>query len=283
VLVDGKPLSATVGTEGAAWHWQDGGTVKVSREAKVALHDLTGCEGRCDAIVFSRNSGFTPPNDLPALAALRRQALGLPEAPEDGGSYYLIIVGGGIAGTSAAMSAARLGLRVALLQDRPVLGGNNSSEMRVWLNGGINLPPYPRVGDIVAELEPKQRAHIGTANSAEIYEDERRLALVRNQPNLTLLLEQRVNAVAGNDQLLLPVLGHEEVARVSMNAFPGKGQRGAARDQANRPIAQGHNADSFGCDGLDEFGDALMFPVTRQRRATGDRSVEVRGFDDGSP
>ena len=70
------------------------------------------------------------------------------------------------------MSAARLGLKVALVQDRPVLGGNNSSEVRVWLNGGINLPPYPRIGDIVAELEPKQRAHIGTANTAEIYEDD---------------------------------------------------------------------------------------------------------------
>jgi hypothetical protein len=214
VLVNGKPLSATFGTEGAAWHWQDGGTVKVSREAKVALHDLTGFEGRCDAILFSRDLSFTPPNDLPALAALRRQALGLPEAPEDGGSYDLVVVGGGIAGTSAAMSAARLGLRVALLQDRPVLGGNNSSEVRVWLNGGINLPPYPCVGDIVAELEPKQRAHIGTANSAEIYEDERRLALVRNQPNLTLLLEQRVNAVEATDGVIRAVVAqHIRTAR----------------------------------------------------------------------
>jgi hypothetical protein len=199
VLVNGKPLSATFGTEGAAWHWQDGGTVKVGREAKVTLHDLTGFEGRCDAILFSKEMSFTPPNDLPTLAALRRQALGLPEAPEDGGSYDLVVIGGGIAGTSAAMSAACLGLRVALLQDRPVLGGNNSSEVRVWLNGGINLPPYPRVGDIVGELEPKQRAHIGTANSADIYEDERRLALVRSEPNVTLLLEQRVNAVESTD------------------------------------------------------------------------------------
>ena len=131
LLVNGKPLSTTFGTEGAAWHWQDGGTVKVGREAKVALHDLTGFEGRCDAVLFARDLSFTPPNDLPALAALRREALGLPEAPEDGGSYDLAVVGGGIAGTSAALSAARLGLRVALLQDRPVLGGNNSSEVRV--------------------------------------------------------------------------------------------------------------------------------------------------------
>jgi FAD dependent oxidoreductase len=194
VLVNGKPLSATFGTEGAAWHWQDGGTVKVGREAKITLHDLTGFEGRCDAVLFSRDLSFTPPNDLTTLAALRRQALGLPEAPEDGGSYDLVVVGGGIAGTSAALSAARLGLRVALLQDRPVLGGNNSSEVRVWLNGGINLPPYPRIGDIVAELEPRQRPHPGALPLADSEDDQRRLALVRGEKNVTLLLEQRVNA-----------------------------------------------------------------------------------------
>jgi hypothetical protein len=214
VLVNGKPLGATFGTESAAWHWQDGGTVKVGREAKIALHDLTGFEGRCDAILFSQDLSFTPPNDLAALSALRRQALGLPEAPEDDGSYDLVVVGGGIAGTSAALSAARLGLKVALLQDRPVLGGNNSSEVRVWLNGGINLPPYPRVGDIVAELEPKQRAHYGTANSAEIYEDERKLALVRSEPNVTLLLEQRVNSVEFTDGAIRAVVAqHIRTAR----------------------------------------------------------------------
>ncbi len=85
VLVNGKPLGATFGTEGAEWHWQDGGTVKVGREAKVALHDLTGFEGRCDAILFASDLGFRPPNEPSALAAFRRQALGLPEAPEDGG------------------------------------------------------------------------------------------------------------------------------------------------------------------------------------------------------
>jgi hypothetical protein len=214
VLVNGKPLGTTFGTEGAEWHWQDGGTVKVGREAKVALHDLTGFEGRCDAILFASDLGFKPPNEPSALAAFRRQALGLPEAPEDGGSYDLVAVGGGIAGTSAALSAARLGLKVALLQDRPVLGGNNSSEVRVWLNGGINLPPYPRVGDIVAELEPKKRAHDGMSNSGEIYEDERRLALVRSERNITLLLEQRVNAVESTNGVIRAVVAqHIRTAR----------------------------------------------------------------------
>lgn len=45
------------------------------------------------------------------------------------------VVGGGIAGMLAAISAARHGIRVILMQDRPVLGGNASSEIRMWIRG----------------------------------------------------------------------------------------------------------------------------------------------------
>jgi len=149
LLVDGKPLAETFGTEGEAWHWQDGGSVDVGVEATVALHDLTGFEGRCDAVLFSKDAAFVPPNELAALTKFRRSALGLPEEPEDGGSFDLVVVGGGIAGTSAALSAGRNGLKVALVQDRPVLGGNGSSEVRVWPEGKTRQEPFPHIGDIV--------------------------------------------------------------------------------------------------------------------------------------
>ena len=193
VWLDGKPLAATFGIEGAEWHWQDGGWVEVGPRARVALHDLTGFEGRCDALLFSPDSDYRPPNDLPGLAQLRQRLAGVSSHPEPGGDYDLVVVGGGIAGTCAAMSAARLGLEVALVQDRPVLGGNNSSEVRVWLNGNVHQAPYPRIGDIVSELEPAKRAHGGAANSADIYEDQRRLALVKGERHLTLFTEMRVN------------------------------------------------------------------------------------------
>ncbi len=199
LLVDGKPLSTTFGTEGAAWHWQDGGTVKVGREAKLALHDLTGFEGRCDAVLFSRDARFRPPNDLAALASFRRQALGLPERPAEAGHYDLVVVGGGIAGSCAAVAAARLGLKVALVQDRPVLGGNGSSEVRVWPEGRINQAPYPRIGDVVAELVAQKTAKDGNAKVADVYDDQRKLKVVRDEPNITLLLEQRVNGVEARD------------------------------------------------------------------------------------
>ncbi|MBR1867647.1 MAG: FAD-dependent oxidoreductase [Clostridia bacterium] len=45
------------------------------------------------------------------------------------------VVGGGLAGVCAAIAAARRGAKVALMQDRPVLGGNSSSEIRMWVSG----------------------------------------------------------------------------------------------------------------------------------------------------
>ncbi len=206
VLVNGAALKTTFGTEGALWHWQDGGTVTVAGRAKIALHDLTGFEGRCDAIVFCSDLNFHPPDAAKELAKFRREALGLPEKPEDGGSYDLVVVGGGIAGTSAALSAARLGMKVALVQDRPVLGGNGSSEVRVWPEGKINQAPYPRVGDVVGELVPDKTKGDGNAKDAPIYADDRKLALVRAEPNITLFTEERVNEVEARDGVIHSVV-----------------------------------------------------------------------------
>ena len=47
----------------------------------------------------------------------------------------LCIIGGGLAGTIAAISAARKGVKVVLIQDRPVLEGNASSEIKMWVRG----------------------------------------------------------------------------------------------------------------------------------------------------
>lgn len=195
LLVNGKALGQTFGTEGADWHWQNGGTVELGPEARVALHDLTGFEGRCDAVLFSKDPGFVPPNELAALTRFRRALLGLPEEPEEGGDYDFVIAGGGIAGCCAALSAARNGLKVALVQDRPVLGGNGSSEVRVWPQGHTNQKPYPHIGDIVDELVPEKLPGSGNAKNGAIYGDARKANVVHAEPRITLLTEQRVFAV----------------------------------------------------------------------------------------
>jgi hypothetical protein len=214
VLIDGKPLATTFGTEGDPWHWQDGGTVEVGAQAKVALHDLTGFEGRCDAILFAKDRSFVPPNDRAGLSKLRRELLHLPEKPVRGGSFDLVVVGGGLAGECAAVAAARLGVNVALIQDRPVLGGNGSSEVRVWPEGNIHQKPYPRIGDLVAELVPEKTKNDGNAKSAAHYDDSRKLAVARAEPRLTLFLECRVNEVeAGKGVVRAVVCQNTRTAR----------------------------------------------------------------------
>lgn len=192
LLIDRQPLPTTFGTEGADWHWQDGGIVEVGKQATLALHDVTGFEGRCDAILFCSDASFVPPNGGEDLATLREKLMGKLAVPENGGTYDLVVAGGGIAGICAALSASRQGLTVALVHDRPVLGGNNSPEVRVWLGGEIHQQPYPKIGNLVQELEPKAKEHYGPGNTAELYEPEERLALLKSEPALSLFLNQRV-------------------------------------------------------------------------------------------
>ncbi len=212
LVVDGKALETTFGTKGRHWHWHDGGVVKIDKKkVTVALKDLTGFEGRCEAVCFSSDAGFAPPADGAAMGKWRRKLLGLSDKPADGGEYDLVVVGGGIAGTAAALSAARLGVKVALVQDRPVLGGNNSSEVRVWLHGKTNFEPYPRIGDIVCELDTARRPKDSPDLRTEVYEDQKRLDLVRSEKNITLLLSHRGNGVEMSGKNIVAVIA-EQVA-----------------------------------------------------------------------
>lgn len=199
LLIDGEPLAETFGTKNAEWHWHDGGTVEVGREATIALHDLTGFEGRCEAILFCRDVDFKPVDDVAALTRFRRKLLGLPDKPDDGGDYDLLVVGGGLSGTCAALAAARQGLSVALVQDRPVLGGNGSSEVRVWPEGLTQQEPYPHIGDIVNEILPpiKKGPHYRVMNGlgAEYFDDARKLEVVRAEPRIRLFLNHRAMEV----------------------------------------------------------------------------------------
>ncbi len=193
--INGKALDETFGTKSATWHWHDGGTVKVTKKSKLALHDLTGFEGRCEAILFCKDINFQPTNDVEQLTKFRRNLLGLPDKPEEAGEFELIVSGGGLAGTCAAIAAARNGVKVALIQDRPVLGGNGSSEVRVWPEGHTNKSLYPHVGDIVNEILPpivKGSGQVFNGVAAQYYDDALKLKVVGAEPNITLKLNHRV-------------------------------------------------------------------------------------------
>jgi hypothetical protein len=187
LLIDDIPLATEFGANDQDWSWQSGGRVTLPRgEVALALHDLTGFDGRCDAIYFSAD-GRAPPNAVDDASRRWRKALrGLPADPVDAGEFDIVVVGGGVSGCAAALTAARLGQRVALIHDRPVLGGNASKE--------IGLMPRGAQGKLLLELA--ERTPDG---------DLAALSLLRAEPTATVFLEHRIIAAARDGDRIVSV------------------------------------------------------------------------------
>ena len=63
VLVDGKSLRKVCGADGGDWHWENAGTTTAAaRRVTLSLHDLTGFDGRCDAILLASDARYVPPS-----------------------------------------------------------------------------------------------------------------------------------------------------------------------------------------------------------------------------
>jgi hypothetical protein len=109
----------------------------------------------------------------------------------------LAVIGGGVSGTCAAITAARQGLKVVLVQDRPVLGGNASSEVRLWMLGATshmgNNNRWAREGGVVDELMVENMYRNPEGNP--LIFDMVLLDKVVSEPNITLLLNTAVYEV----------------------------------------------------------------------------------------
>lgn len=108
------------------------------------------------------------------------------------------VVGGGLSGTCAAITAARKGISVILIQDRPVLGGNASSEVRLWVLGATshmgNNNRWAREGGVIDEILVENTFRNPEGNT--VLFDTILLEKVLNEPNITLLLNASVYAVS---------------------------------------------------------------------------------------
>ncbi len=109
----------------------------------------------------------------------------------------LVVVGGGIAGVCTAITAARSGIKVVLVQDRPVLGGNSSSEVRLWVLGATshmgNNNRWAREGGVIDEILIENTYRNKEGNP--VIWDTILLDKVYNEPNITLLLNTVVHEV----------------------------------------------------------------------------------------
>ena len=179
------------------WGWNYAGKIKLDRgPALVQLEDLTGFNGRCDALYFS-NRYRTPTNQQEYLRDMRLRFLNQGETPRELLNFDLVVVGGGLAGCAASIAAAEQGLKVALIHDRPVLGGNASSEIRVHTLGiygyferilrMLDTEHYPNGSPLALEDESKRHQHMESYSNISLFlnyrafqanKDEQRIASV---------------------------------------------------------------------------------------------------------
>ncbi|CAI6077754.1 FAD-dependent oxidoreductase [Cohnella sp. JJ-181] len=164
----------------------------------------------------------------------------------------ITVVGGGLAGICAAIAAARLGRKVALVHNRPVLGGNSSSEVRVWVCGatahGTNR--YARETGIMGELfvENQYRNPEGNPYLWDLV----LLEAVRAEANITLLLNTDVHEVEAE--------GDEE--RRTIKSVTGWMMGSERRIRLESPIF----LDSTG-DGLIGFLAGARYRIGREARS----------------
>ncbi len=172
-------------------------------------------------------------------------------------SYDVVVCGGGLAGFSAAIAAARAGAKTCLVHNRPVLGGNSSSEIGVTPHGAAAFHAYARETGIISEALIEERA----TNHAEVYEngwtnsvwDIVLYDMVQNTPGLTLWLNTDIRGVEKRDgRNIAAVLAVVQNAEIELR-LEGKTFIDCTGD--------GIVADAAGCEwrmgseGRDEFGE----------------------------
>ena len=212
ISIGDKIVPKSFGIDGNdEWHWQYGGEIDIDRsKTEISLIDSNGFEGRVDVLYFTKDKNDIPPSSFDELSTLRQAMNRHPNSPVDVGKFDLVVVGGGLAGVCASIQAARLGLSVALIQNRPVLGGNNSSEIRVPLQGDMDHNLFPKIGNIVRELSTGYK---GEAGDEKHYGDDLKLEKVKNEKNISLYLSTHVYDVEKDGKTI--------TAAISRNVITG--------------------------------------------------------------
>ena len=192
-----------------------------------------------------------------------------------------VVVGGGLAGVSAAITAAREGLRVVLIQDRPVLGGNASSEVRLWVLGATshmgNNNRWAREGGVIDELLVENMYRNPEGNP--LIFDTILLEKVVEEPNIRLLLNTAVFEVGKADADTI-----ESVRGFCSQNGTMYGVRAPLFCDASGDGLLGFLAGAafrIGAEGKDEFGEG-MAPAEPHTRLLG-HSIYFYTKDTGRP
>lgn len=216
VAVDGKQSETVLGAlPSRRWTWQIADDYYLEKgEHRLELVDLTGYMGRCSSVLLTTDMDYLPQNEVAAFEKERARLKNLPAEPTNGGSYDVIVAGGGPGGTASAILAARGGAKTLLLQDRPILGGNASTEAGIGYNGASSQQFNAREGGIVEEI-------IRRKTNGQMSWTQTLTQMCEEEPNLTVICNQRVRFVdTENLQIRSLTACHTETG--SRTTFYGK-------------------------------------------------------------
>ena len=197
----------------------------------------------------------------------------------------VLIAGGGPAGVVAALAAARAAQRVVLCQDRPVLGGNASSEVRMHMVGadcsgqrGAELETEAREGGIIEEIRLENCVRNPQRSPAMF--DLILYDKCRAESNLTLLLNTAVIGAEVYDGRICRATAERQSTedRFSIEAAvfvdaTGDGRLGV---EAGAPFMEGRES-------REQFGESLAQPVADKQRLGSSLMFQARKHDRPMP
>lgn len=197
----------------------------------------------------------------------------------------ILVAGGGPAGLPAALAAARQGASVVLCHDRPVLGGNASSEIRMHIVGadcsggrGAALSVEAREGGIIEEI--RLEAAVRNPQRSPSMFDLILYDLCRRQPKLRLLLNTRVSAAVVESGRITHALAErpstEERFAIAAHVFIDCTGDGALGVQAGAEFRTGREA-------VAEFDESLAQPAADDMRLGSTLMFQARKHDRPMP
>lgn len=174
--------------------------------------------------------------------------------------YDVVVAGGGMAGICAALASARHGARTALIQDRPVLGGNSSSEMRVWMVGATAMGKnrYAAETGIIGELD-MENLYRNPEGNCYVW-DSLLLDAIMQEQLITLYLNTTVLDLYGRGEKVESILAYQMTTEtwieLQANFFVDCTGDGRVGFLAGVPFLSGQEAE-------EDFGES-MAPKRRE-------------------
>ncbi len=175
--------------------------------------------------------------------------------------FDFCVVGGGLSGVCAAVAAARRGAKTALIQDRPVLGGNSSSEIRMWVCGaqGDNNKETGIIEEILLENRYRNPESNYSIWDTILYEK------VRFEPNIELFLNTTCNDIEMDGSRISAVKAWQMTTE-TWHTVESKLFADCSGDSILAPLSGAEFR--FGREAADEFGEDIA-PAKADKKTMG--------------